>query len=218
MRNESMHPDDGNRESDSWLEAALIRVVNHHRHDWMNDLQVLLGYIQLNKPDRLRAYIDELQDKLYRESLVAKLGDQTLIAFLFTFRADDHPLTLTVRPVRDINLLLCKEGGADASAAMIAAILAYCASARLGAAGGNELAVSLDLIMNQAGWYDLVMAFEYTGDYDPTVLKDKLQDVIKRYQEHPHRNAECEFQDSAVDLELRQRWTGMDEVMDNVLR
>ena len=29
------------------LKLSAVRTLNHHRHDWMNDLQVLYGYARL---------------------------------------------------------------------------------------------------------------------------------------------------------------------------
>src|SRR5690606_8892232 len=73
----------------------LLDVMNHYRHDWMNDLQVLFGYIQLNKADKLKAYVENLSDKLYRESLVSKLGVSELVAYLLLFRSKSRKLEIT---------------------------------------------------------------------------------------------------------------------------
>src|SRR6478736_3577198 len=34
------------------MEKTAIASLNHHRHDWMNDLQVLYGYLRLGKLDK----------------------------------------------------------------------------------------------------------------------------------------------------------------------
>ncbi len=30
-------------------DLLVLRLFNHYRHDWMNDIQILMGYVQLKK-------------------------------------------------------------------------------------------------------------------------------------------------------------------------
>lgn len=192
------------------LEATLIQVVNHHRHDWMNDLQVLLGYIQLNKQDKLRGYLDKLLDKLYRESLVSKLGNERLIAYLITFRAKNRSLALTVHPERDINLKLLGEYGDCAAESIVSIVEAYSVAARFGNGDSNELLLSMDFIDDgKSGNCELVIAFEYTGEYHPELLLQGVKNVIERYHKDERGSASCELIEKAADIELRQLidWT-----------
>ena len=45
------------------LQWTAIRTLNHHRHDWMNDLQVLYGYIRMNKPDKSVECVENIRDR-----------------------------------------------------------------------------------------------------------------------------------------------------------
>jgi len=42
------------------LLAALLEANRHQRHDFLNHLQVVWGYLKLNKPDRAIEYIKEV--------------------------------------------------------------------------------------------------------------------------------------------------------------
>ncbi|GAB2672863.1 Spo0B domain-containing protein [Paenibacillus thermoaerophilus] len=66
------------------LYRLMAEWSQHVRHDRLNDIQVLLGYIRLGKPDRLAGYIDAMKRELERESRLAKLGVPELVVFLLT--------------------------------------------------------------------------------------------------------------------------------------
>lgn len=68
------------------MQLAHNKTINYHRHDWMNDLQVLYGYASLKKHDRGFAYMGQITDKLMVESQIAKLGSPSLISYLYAFR------------------------------------------------------------------------------------------------------------------------------------
>lgn len=63
-----------------------IIIMNHHRHDWMNDLQVLFGYIRLGKYDHVAEYVDRIKGKMLADSSISKLGQPQLTSFLYGFR------------------------------------------------------------------------------------------------------------------------------------
>lgn len=86
------------------LQSASVRTLNHHRHDWMNDLQVLYGYIRLQKMDRTIQYVEQIRERMTEESKIAKLGIPALIAFIQSFRTLTNALTLDVRIEGELNL------------------------------------------------------------------------------------------------------------------
>lgn len=122
----------------------LIAIVNRHRHDWMNDLQVLFGYVQMNKQDKIKEYISRLSDKLTRESLVSKLADPNLVAYLLRFRAVSDRLGLEVVPNGEIDLTGIGQAGRRAAEWIPALIDAFEAAAHPEEAGHNRLTVALD--------------------------------------------------------------------------
>lgn len=73
-----------------------IRTMNHHRHDWMNELQVLYGYIRLNKLDRCIEYVEKIKGKMSVESNIAKLEEPMLVSYLQAFRTITSHFSLAV--------------------------------------------------------------------------------------------------------------------------
>lgn len=63
-----------------------IQTINHYRHDWMNDLQVLFGYISLGKKDKCIEYVDKIKGRMSVESQIAKLEEPSLVTYLQSFR------------------------------------------------------------------------------------------------------------------------------------
>lgn len=61
------------------MEHASIRMLNHHRHDWMNELQILYGYIQLGKLDKSVACVERIKERMALESKISKLGIPSLV-------------------------------------------------------------------------------------------------------------------------------------------
>lgn len=55
-------------------EAVRIKqFLSHQRHDWMNDVQILLGYLTLGKYDRMQNYLDQQVQKANDERLITQL-------------------------------------------------------------------------------------------------------------------------------------------------
>ncbi|MDD4334936.1 MAG: Spo0B domain-containing protein [Desulfotomaculaceae bacterium] len=52
----------------------ILEVVRVQRHDFLNHLQVVSGFLQLNKPDRIREYIEQIIDDMRVVSQTARLG------------------------------------------------------------------------------------------------------------------------------------------------
>lgn len=153
----------------------LIAVVNRHRHDWMNDLQVLFGYIQMNKQDRIKEYIARLSDKLTRESLVAKLSDPDLVAYLYRFRAVCDRLWLEVVPSGEIDLTKLGRTGARAAGWMPAVIDAFAAAAVAEEAETNRLTVRLDRDGGR-----LTVCFAFAGAFQSGPLHAALAPLLQQ--------------------------------------
>jgi stage 0 sporulation protein B (sporulation initiation phosphotransferase) len=74
----------------------LIEVVNYQRHDWMNHIQVLLGYLKLEKYSMCEEYIQRMIQEANRDSLVARLELSSVVAYLLTFNALHREVRLEV--------------------------------------------------------------------------------------------------------------------------
>lgn len=76
--------------------SAAIRTLSHHRHDWMNDLQIMYGYLRLNKPDRAAEIVDRIREKMENEGRISQLGHAELSMFLLSFRTISDQMRLEV--------------------------------------------------------------------------------------------------------------------------
>jgi hypothetical protein len=86
------------------IQTAAIRTLNHHRHDWMNELQVLYGYIRMNKQERVVQYVERVRDRMAVESRIAKLGVPALVMYLQSFRTMTNSLQLIVDIDGDLDI------------------------------------------------------------------------------------------------------------------
>lgn len=75
---------------------TAIETFSHQRHDWMNDLQLLYGYIQLGNRERLIENIERIKDQMMADSRVAKLGIPQLVFYLQSFQSLNPNMRLEI--------------------------------------------------------------------------------------------------------------------------
>lgn len=152
-------------------DGRLIRTINQYRHDWMNDLQVMSGYLQLGKYDELRRFIEKVKDKSCVESNTAKLGVTSLVAYFQSFRAEHHSLTLEIELERELNLAALPLD-AERVGELIQDVTELIHShAAIAEAEPNTLSIGFDA--EETG---LLLDFVYSGTY-----REKLRDELTSY-------------------------------------
>lgn len=62
----------------------MIACMNIKRHDWLNHIQVMKGYLSLNKHDRLQSYLNHVLNEVEQESCICHLGYTPLSRYLLT--------------------------------------------------------------------------------------------------------------------------------------
>ncbi|NLI92406.1 MAG: histidine kinase [Peptococcaceae bacterium] len=67
---------------DKTLLFEQLETYQIQRHDFLNNFQVIRGYLQLNMPDRALAYIDEAIAGLLPQQEIYKVGQKSLLAIL----------------------------------------------------------------------------------------------------------------------------------------
>ncbi|MBO9609224.1 MAG: Spo0B domain-containing protein [Paenibacillaceae bacterium] len=159
-------------------DLRLIRTVNHYRHDWMNDLQVMSGYLQLGKYDELRRFIEKVKEKSCVESNTAKLGDPSLVAYFQSFRAEHHSLTLEIELERELNLAALPLDAERVSGLIRDVTELIHTHAAIAEAEPNTLSIGFDA--EETG---LLVDFVYTGSY-----REKLRGELTRYGERAARD------------------------------
>jgi stage 0 sporulation protein B (sporulation initiation phosphotransferase) len=75
---------------------SAIHTLSHHRHDWMNELQILYGYLRLNKLDKAVDVVDRIRVRMDHDSKLSQIGITELATFLLSFRTVCDTMRLDV--------------------------------------------------------------------------------------------------------------------------
>ncbi|MGX9706714.1 Spo0B domain-containing protein [Laceyella tengchongensis] len=68
-------------------EAERIkRLLSHERHDALNHIQVMMGYIMLNKTDRIKAYLEQWVERAKQERMLSEFQYAPLAVALLTLK------------------------------------------------------------------------------------------------------------------------------------
>lgn len=158
----------------SEADLRLLRLFNHYRHDWMNNIQVIMGYIQLKKVDKLSDLMEKIKEKVRVESCVSKLGLPSLIVYLLSFQAEVKELELQIRIEEEIHLQ--KYLHADAVEQWITALLESFRREAV-ALKESQNAITLHFIKEPDG---LCLMSEYQGAYEAERIQSAEADLRSR--------------------------------------
>jgi len=137
-----------------WLQA-----LSQQRHDWMNDLQILYGYLRLQKLHNAMETLDRIRERMERESRISRLGSSELAYFLLSFRALSENLRLDVRVDERLSL----EGSEEERQRMTRAVIGLVEAVRSRAARGAETGNTLRLDFRR-GEEGLELRLEFAGE------------------------------------------------------
>ncbi len=70
----------------------------------MNDLQVLYGYIRMNKPEKVTHFVEKIRDRMGMESANSKLGEPSLVFYIQSLRTITSAFHAQVSVEGDVNL------------------------------------------------------------------------------------------------------------------
>lgn len=62
--------------------AQTKKLLSHIRHDQMNHVQVLMGYLMMNKPDKMSEYLNNIVHQTNKEREIAELNHDELAVYL----------------------------------------------------------------------------------------------------------------------------------------
>jgi sensor histidine kinase regulating citrate/malate metabolism len=69
----------------------VVGLYREDRHDFLNHLQIILGYLQLNKEEKAIAYIKEIYQEIQEISIITRLKNPYLvIALLLVLQKSKH--------------------------------------------------------------------------------------------------------------------------------
>ncbi len=156
------------------LQTSAIRTLNHHRHDWMNDLQVVYGYIRLKKLDKTVECVEKISARMAVESQISKLGVPSLISYIQSFRTFSNTLELQVVINGDVYLNELTAEADQIADTLIQTINAYRFEVKPDYSGTAVL--KLELTLDQDA---LTAAFYYDGELmNEQQWKQKIQQQL----------------------------------------
>ncbi|AIQ20073.1 MULTISPECIES: Spo0B domain-containing protein [Paenibacillus] len=159
------------------LQQAANRTLNHHRHDWMNDLQVLYGYIQLGKPDKSVQCVERIKERIALDSRIAKLGIPSLVFYLQSFRTFRSNLELEVQVEEGLQLedKLSQEKGDELTSVIMQTVRAYQYSGLVPQGDTQRLRLSF---IQDGG--DILISFEGEGEHsNPELLQGQIYNIVQ---------------------------------------
>ena len=71
-------------------EWNTVEVLRHARHDWLNQMQLIKGNLDLNKLDRVREIINEIVIEAQNESKLSNLNSPQFATLLLTTRWENY--------------------------------------------------------------------------------------------------------------------------------
>jgi stage 0 sporulation protein B (sporulation initiation phosphotransferase) len=162
------------------MEAAnqrqMIELISHYRHDWMNDIQLLFGYVSLKKYDKLDDCMDKIRSKVLQESSIAKLGIPSLVAFFVSFRLYYNALALELEMEEDINLASLPLDQEKVSRLVQMTVKLFHSLAVPSYDEPNVLSVQFDM-EKEALLFDLI----YQGGYDESALRYEIKQILEAF-------------------------------------
>ena len=160
------------------LQQAAIRTLNHHRHDWMNDLQVLYGYIQLGKPDKTVQTVERIKERIALDSRIAKLGVPSLVFYIQSFRTHSSSLELDVQVEEGLNLenKLTPAAQDELTSVIMQTVRAYQYSGL--ATQGEARQLKIGFTQDEG---DILISFEGEGIHgNPDLLQGQIYNRVQR--------------------------------------
>ncbi|WP_117170430.1 Spo0B domain-containing protein [Paraliobacillus sediminis] len=73
----------------------VVDLLRHYRHDWMNELQLIMGYAQLGKLDKVQQKIEQSVERAVSERKMQNMSLPKMVLWLtqFNWRFDNYQLT-----------------------------------------------------------------------------------------------------------------------------
>jgi|GEM_PF-2583782 len=146
---------------------TILDLLKSYRHDWLNHLQVILGYVSLKKHEQIVFYIDKVNTLAKQRSLISSFANQELAVFLLMLPLHYPKLKIELDLTDGVEVIEKKIAGAWVQNYLKAYI--DCFYFNLQESQQNFLAISLG-----AGDNQLIINFEFEGN-----AKDCYKDITR---------------------------------------
>lgn len=163
------------KEKEAVERERVIRLLNHQRHDWMNQLQVLFGYARLKKYDILPDYMDKIRTSAQHDSLLSKLGNPPLIVYLLEQRVSGGGCEVEVELETEVDLRkLSMDEGA------VYKLIRGVMDRMIGHANPSQGEYGMVSLGFDEGESELLVDFVYQGDADWAMLKLDMGSFLRK--------------------------------------
>lgn len=71
-----------------------VELLRHARHDWLNKIQLIQGYLSMGNPKRVHDLINEMVFECEQETKLSNLPLPELASFFLTYNFERHPVLL----------------------------------------------------------------------------------------------------------------------------
>ncbi len=82
--------------------ADLLKLLANQRHEFLNCLQIIQGYWQLQQPEKARAYSENFSQKMRNFSNLHNLNEPALLAVLLIGMQEKLDLELGIQPLQPV--------------------------------------------------------------------------------------------------------------------
>ena len=65
-------------------ERSILEILSQNRHDWLNQIQLIKGYLELERPERALYVIEDIIIQTHQESLLSRLDLPEFSEWLLT--------------------------------------------------------------------------------------------------------------------------------------
>jgi stage 0 sporulation protein B (sporulation initiation phosphotransferase) len=79
----------------------MIKILRHVRHDMLNDIQLLKGYMSLNQLDKVNDLMDKITIEARAEGRLFNLKLEAFAEMLLTYNWEKHPIVLEYEVVEE---------------------------------------------------------------------------------------------------------------------
>lgn len=90
---------------------SILKILGLYRHDWQNHMQLILGYTQLKKHDKILKYIDKINHLSKQQSIMSSLKNTDLSVFLLTIAVNYPMLSYEIEVYEELKTELDNETG-----------------------------------------------------------------------------------------------------------
>lgn len=80
----------------SRMKADFLHTLNHYRHDILNELQLVKGYLSLNKIEKAQKCIDHIVIRANEDTQVCQIGAPNLVYFLLNQRMTQQKMRVDI--------------------------------------------------------------------------------------------------------------------------